>query len=495
MNTSQPDFCDSMSQEKGVDRSDQVVQQHYSMMKETDRSERLKSKIYHLRSFNNWIKSVLISKCVRLWRNCSDSDDQSTANDLKPLRVMDLGCCKGGDVTKWRKKRPTRIAFVDYCNVALDQCRERYESYKTNPLGFTEAKKRPYSSVEQELSDTEHQCSSMLDDTSSSANPLEFTSAKKRPYSTLDDDDYSNTEHQGSNILDDTTAFTPSDLDQTDYHFSSSEHHNTKLDPNANSADTYTNDNHNTSAHATFHVLDACEDLRSHFEQGEFNLISCQFVVHYMFNKFENVRSLLFNVSYLLESGGLFFGTTTDCFEIMRRWDEAARCGDGGGLPHHSSFNSHTEDKDQLPSIEHRPNIIGNDIYSIDFSKVTTRPPPLFGAEITFKLDELINCPEYLVYFPAFTRMAQDFQLDLIYCRNFMDFYSEYCQKERKLLINMDALKRFPFEDPEENDSPSYAHARLAYNQLNRPNSYIGTLSKEEWQAATIYLCFIFRKR
>jgi mRNA (guanine-N7-)-methyltransferase len=37
---------------------------------------------------------------------------------------------------------------------------------------------------------------------------------------------------------------------------------------------------------------------------------------------------------------------------------------------------------------------------SIDLSKTSNESIPLFGAKYHFSLDELVDCPEYLVYFP-----------------------------------------------------------------------------------------------
>lgn len=49
-----------------------IVAKHYNSINNSDVNERRKSKIYHMRSFNNWIKSVIIRKCsclVKLQRN------------------------------------------------------------------------------------------------------------------------------------------------------------------------------------------------------------------------------------------------------------------------------------------------------------------------------------------------------------------------------------------------------------------------------------------
>lgn len=66
----------------------ELVRSHYNARPNTSVEERVKSPIYHLRNFNNWIKSALIA-------------------DFTPRRavVLDLCAGKGGDLPKWCKAR------------------------------------------------------------------------------------------------------------------------------------------------------------------------------------------------------------------------------------------------------------------------------------------------------------------------------------------------------------------------------------------------------
>ena len=69
-------------------KSAHLVAKHYNDRPEVGVEKRKESKIIRLRSFNNWIKSILIQRHVRQ-RNT----------------VFDMGCGKGGDLIKFAKAR------------------------------------------------------------------------------------------------------------------------------------------------------------------------------------------------------------------------------------------------------------------------------------------------------------------------------------------------------------------------------------------------------
>lgn len=95
-----------------------VVRQHYNAVPQRGRDWRkTESRIKGLRSFNNWVKSVIIHKF-------SPAD----AGNGPPLRVLDLGCGKGGDLGKWQQAPQSVEVYVgiDPAEVSLDQARERH---------------------------------------------------------------------------------------------------------------------------------------------------------------------------------------------------------------------------------------------------------------------------------------------------------------------------------------------------------------------------------
>lgn len=94
-----------------------VVRQHYNMVPERGRDWRVtESKIKGLRSFNNWVKSSTIQKFI---------------GDERRLKVLDIGCGKGGDLQKWQSSRKLELYVgADPADVSIKQARERYEQMR-----------------------------------------------------------------------------------------------------------------------------------------------------------------------------------------------------------------------------------------------------------------------------------------------------------------------------------------------------------------------------
>ncbi|KAI8994994.1 guanine-N(7)-methyltransferase domain-containing protein [Pilobolus umbonatus] len=90
-----------------------TVAQHYNERPDVRIVKRKESRIIRLRSFNNWVKSVLIHRYVR--------PNQS---------VFNMGCGKGGDLLKWAKARIGHLVAADIAEVSLDQMQKRYQSLR-----------------------------------------------------------------------------------------------------------------------------------------------------------------------------------------------------------------------------------------------------------------------------------------------------------------------------------------------------------------------------
>jgi mRNA (guanine-N7-)-methyltransferase len=107
------------SKERGVH---DVVKQHYNLVPERGRDWRkTDSKIKGLRSYNNWVKSSTIQKFIGPERG---------------LKVLDIGCGKGGDLQKWASSGKV-VLYVgcDPADVSITQARERYDTMRRKQRG------------------------------------------------------------------------------------------------------------------------------------------------------------------------------------------------------------------------------------------------------------------------------------------------------------------------------------------------------------------------
>ena len=92
-----------------------IARQHYNSVPERGRQWRkTDSKIKGLRSYNNWVKSTLIQKFA-------PAEDQPDSR----LRILDLGCGKGGDLGKWQQLPVDLYVGIDPADVSIEQARER----------------------------------------------------------------------------------------------------------------------------------------------------------------------------------------------------------------------------------------------------------------------------------------------------------------------------------------------------------------------------------
>lgn len=91
----------------------EVVRSHYNYKRNQGREERDLSPIKKLRNFNNWIKSTLIKMFT------PDSRDAR-------VRVLDMGCGKGGDLQKWDKADISTYVGIDLAEHSIEDARSRY---------------------------------------------------------------------------------------------------------------------------------------------------------------------------------------------------------------------------------------------------------------------------------------------------------------------------------------------------------------------------------
>lgn len=143
---------------------------------------------------------------------------------------------------------------------------------------------------------------------------------------------------------------------------------------------------------AEFFACDATRTrLRNQYADPsvELNLVSCQFAFHYCFESLQQAECMIKNAAECLRTGGYFIGTIPDAFEIVRR----QRLASGASTAAATSF--------------------GNEVFEIGFL-CDTDEPPLFGGKYNFKLQGVVDCPEFLVHFPLLVKLARKFGLQLV---------------------------------------------------------------------------------
>ncbi|KAI3913034.1 hypothetical protein MKW92_037747 [Papaver armeniacum] len=175
-------------------------------------------------------------------------------------------------------------------------------------------------------------------------------------------------------------------------------------------------------------------------DDGPFDICSCQFAMHYSWSTEARARRALANVSALLRPGGIFIGTMPDANVIIQKLREAQ------GLT------------------------FGNSVYSISFDEEYDHKTP-FGIKYKFHLEDAVDCPEWIVPFPVFKSLAEEYDLELVFVKNFHEFVDEY-------------MKR-----------PEFAELMRRLGALSDGNQVTCTLSPDEWEVAYLYSAFVLKKR
>ncbi|XP_046414451.1 mRNA cap guanine-N7 methyltransferase [Neodiprion fabricii] len=198
----------------------------------------------------------------------------------------------------------------------------------------------------------------------------------------------------------------------------------------------------------------------------QLDLVSCQFAFHYSFESLQQAECMLRNAGESLRPGGYFIGTIPDAYDLVSRWQKSDT------------------------------NKFGNDIYSVEFLCEDKVKPPLFGAKYNFHLEEVVNCPEFLVHLPTLAKLALKYGLELVMFERFENFYERMKSEGRSLLGKMRALETYPpcHEAPLLGQNPEDYRYAAQYMQNSTGHRKIGTLSLPEWEATSLYAVFAFQK-
>ena len=169
----------------------------------------------------------------------------------------------------------------------------------------------------------------------------------------------------------------------------------------------------------------------------QFDLVSCQFALHYSFETEDRARALLVNVAERLKPDGFFIGTIPDANVLVRKARES-----GGKF--------------------------GNDKYEVKFEgDLNFDADKPFGIKYWFRLNQAVDdCHEYLVHFPTFQALALEYGLELVLKQNFHKFIVNNLNDQTIRLIDI----------------------------LNVFQKGV-TVQASEWEITYVYMAFAFRKK
>ncbi|KAK4474795.1 hypothetical protein MN116_001914 [Schistosoma mekongi] len=254
---------------------------------------------------------------------------------------------------------------------------------------------------------------------------------------------------------------------------------------------------------ADFFVADCSEMILQQMlpRNALYDLVSCQFALHYAFESINQARRILSNISSLLRENGVFIATIPNAYEIVRRSNEALNV----YVQNPSSQNDAREIK------------FGNPVYSVTFPATSfsirrrrnqTNDAievtfPLFGAKYNFFLDGVVDCPEFVVYPPLLDRLAADYKLvptqkPVSFAKN---FYNTLCnrsspQDPKILLKRMEALEPWHINhDYSCSNNAEYAHLIDHQNNSHNDSYSFGTLSKSDWEVTSMYSLVAYQKK
>lgn len=144
-----------------------------------------------------------------------------------------------------------------------------------------------------------------------------------------------------------------------------------------------------------------------------FDLVSCQFAMHYFFATEARARCFFRNVSCRLVPGAHFVATTPNANELLTRLHGTA--GEGRRF--------------------------GNSLYYIEFAErvpllqengvVTCAPEHEFGCQYFFHLADVVDYPEFVVWPHVLARLANEYDMDVRLIRPFHKFAGDYVTNTR----------------------------------------------------------------
>jgi mRNA (guanine-N7-)-methyltransferase len=201
------------------------------------------------------------------------------------------------------------------------------------------------------------------------------------------------------------------------------------------------------------------------------------FCLHYAFESEEKARQMLRNVAGALKKGGRLIGCIPNSDVLSEKVEEfnrrqaekkKAHNGDKDAKANGETGDDEAEDGEVEETAEW-----GNDIYHVRFPGKTPedgifRPP--YGWKYNYFLHEAVEeVPEYIVPWPAFRAIAEDYNLEMQYHKRFDDIWQ--AEKDDEILG--------PLSE------------RMGVRERGRGPLLV---SQEEMEAASFYVGFCFYK-
>ncbi|KAI4862502.1 guanine-N(7)-methyltransferase [Hypoxylon rubiginosum] len=213
-----------------------------------------------------------------------------------------------------------------------------------------------------------------------------------------------------------------------------------------------------------------------------FDIVSMMFCMHYAFESEAKARTMLQNVSSSLKKGGRFIGCIPNSDVIGERvikfneWlakEKERESIEKKDPPPPKEEREEGEEAEEEEGEVEKTAEWGNDLYRVRFPGKTPedgifRPP--FGWKYSFFLDEAVEeVPEYVVPWPAFRAIAEDYNLELQYHQKFDEIWE--AEKDDSVLG--------PLSE------------RMGVRERGRGSLLV---TPEEMEVASFYLAFCFYK-
>ncbi|KAJ1617754.1 guanine-N(7)-methyltransferase domain-containing protein [Pavlovales sp. CCMP2436] len=187
-------------------------------------------------------------------------------------------------------------------------------------------------------------------------------------------------------------------------------------------------------------------DLASHLPPAlRFDVVSCQFALHYAFESEARARQAIRNAAARIQPGGHFVGTIPDASVLCTKL-KGAPSGEFSNVHYRVVFDASLVGEGRLQG--------------------AMKKSP-FGVRYRFTLEDAVeDVPEYLIFKPVIERIAAEEGLKLVCWANFHDYFAEQWSPQLELLKRMKVL-------------PPPDHR----------------MTEAEWEVAYLYTVFVFEKQ